>query len=127
VIILDANVLIGFLDSTDPHHAACVELLERRFTDGFAASALTVAEAVVHPARVGRDDAAVAALAAIGLQIISVTAADVSGLARVRNVYRLRMPDAVALYTALVSHAELATFDASLSAAAAAAGVALAT
>jgi hypothetical protein len=54
VIVLDPNVLIGFLDATDPHDTASIELLERRFLDGFASSVLTVAEALVNLTRVDR-------------------------------------------------------------------------
>lgn len=123
VIILDANVLIGFLDATDPHHAASVDLLERRFVDGFGSSVLTVSEALVHPTRVGRQDAAMAALLRIGVQVIALSASDAAVLAHVRNEYRLRMPDAVALHTALSTSSELASFDEALIGAADRAGV----
>ncbi len=127
MIVLDANVLIGFLDATDPHHAVAVDLLERRFIDGFASSVLTVAEALAHPTRVKRQDAAMAALLRIGVQILPLNAPDAAALARVRDAYRLRMPDAVALHTALNSGWELATFDDGLITAAARAGVIVAT
>jgi predicted nucleic acid-binding protein len=126
VIILDANVLIGFLDATDPHHAASVDLLERHFVDGFASSVLTVAEALVHPTRAERQDAALASLLRVGVQVVPVNATDAAALARVRNTYRLRMPDAVALYTAISTGSELASFDEALIAAAARAGVGIA-
>jgi predicted nucleic acid-binding protein len=126
MIVLDANVLIGFLDATDLHHGACLDLLERRFADGYGASVLTVAEALVHPTRVNRQDAAMASLARIGVQVIPLDASDAAELARVRNAYRTRMPDAVALHTALSTGSELATFDDALIAAAERAGVVVA-
>jgi predicted nucleic acid-binding protein len=126
VIILDANVLIGFLDATDPHHAAALNLLERNFAEGFGCSVLTMAEALVHPTRAGRQDAAQASLAKIGVEVIALEAADALTLATVRNDYRVRMPDAVALHTAIQTGSALATFDESLSAAAQRAGVPLA-
>jgi predicted nucleic acid-binding protein len=126
VIVLDANVLIGFLDATDSHHAASKDLLERRFADGFGASVLTVAEALVHPTRAERQDAALASLVTIGVRLIPLEAADATGLARVRNTYRIRMPDAVAFYTALSHGFELATFDDSLIEAANRAGITVA-
>ncbi|MET4705093.1 PIN domain-containing protein [Frigoribacterium sp. UYMn621] len=126
VIVLDANVLIAFLDSSDPHHAVSTELLERHFVDGFASSVLTVAEALVHPTRVDRQDAAMTALLSIGVRVIPLEATDATELARVRNSYRLRMPDAVALHTAIRTGSELATFDDALVAAARRAGVSLA-
>ncbi len=126
VIVLDAHVLIGFLDATDPHHAASLDLLERRFVDGFATSVLTAAETLVHPTRANRQDAAMAALLRIGVQLIALNATDAVALARVRTTYRLRMPDAVALHAAISTGAELATFDEVLSAAADRAGVTVA-
>ena len=126
MIVLDANVVIAFLDANDPHHEASLDLLERHFVDGFGCSVLTVAEALVHPSRVDRQDAALASLTRIGVQRIPLDASDAIALAEVRSTYRLRMPDAVALFTAMQFGWELATFDAGLAAAAQQAGVALA-
>lgn len=123
MIVVDANVLIAFLDSDDAHHEDAIALFEHHFLDGFAASALTVAEALVHPTRVDRHDAAAASLRTIGVEVVPLTAADATPLARVRSQYRVRMPDAVALHTAISNHADLATFDESLASAAARAGV----
>jgi hypothetical protein len=94
VIILDANVLIGFLDANDPHSTAANELLERRFVEGFGSSVLTVAAALVHPTRADKQDAAMAALLRVGVQVVPLNANDAPGVARVRSTYRLRMPDA---------------------------------
>lgn len=126
MIILDANVLIGFLDGDDPHHAASVDLLERHYVDGFGSSVLTVAEALVHPTRAGRQGSVMAALDSIGVRVIVLEPADAAPLARVRSTYRLRMPDAVALYTAMTTGSRLASFDATVVAAAGSAGIALA-
>jgi len=126
VIVLDANILIGFLDSTDSHHHDAVDLFRRHFAEGFATSVLTIAEALVHPTRTGRQDAAMASLTRVGVQVIALEASGAAGLARVRNTYRVRMPDAVALYTAMTSGSELATFDENLASAAELAGVSVA-
>lgn len=126
MIVLDANVVIGFLDGTDPHHEASLDLLERHFVDGFGCNALTVAEALVHPTRVDRQDAALASLTRIGVQTIPLDASDAIALADVRSTHRLRMPDAVALLTAMQFRSELATFDSGLAAAAERAGIQLA-
>jgi predicted nucleic acid-binding protein len=127
VIVLDANVVIGFLDANDPHNEASLDLLERHFLDGFGCSVLTIADALVHPTRVDRQDAALASLTRIGVQMIPLAASDAIALADVRSTYRLRMPDAVALLTAMQFGSELATFDAGLATAAERAGVELAT
>jgi predicted nucleic acid-binding protein len=124
VIVLDANVVIAFLDANDPHHAASLDLLERNFVDGFGCSVLTLAEALVHPTRADRQDAALASLTRIGVEMIPLEASDAIALADVRSTYKLRMPDAVALFTAMQFGAQLATFDADLASAAERAGVA---
>jgi predicted nucleic acid-binding protein len=126
VIILDANVLIAYLDDTDQHHDATIELLVHRFADGFGCNVLTMAEALVHPSRMERQDAAMSSLERIGIKVIASGVSDVPPLARIRSTYRVRMPDAVALHTALSTRSELATFDEQLSAAAGSAGVRLA-
>jgi predicted nucleic acid-binding protein len=127
MIVLDANVLIAFLDESDSHFATSLELLQRHSADQFATSALTAAEILVHPTRANRQDAASTALARIGVTVIALEPDDAAELARVRNTYRLRMPDAVVLQLALKVGAQLATFDHSLSAAAHMAGVSVVT
>lgn len=126
MIVLDANVLIGFLDSSDAHHEAALDLLERWVVEGFGSSVLTVAEALVHPTRVKRQDAAMSALNRIGVRIIPLHPADAADVARVRHTYRVRMPDAVALHAAITTGSALATFDESVVAAAGKAGIRLA-
>jgi predicted nucleic acid-binding protein len=126
VIVLDANILVGFLDDDDPHHEATIELLDRHLVEGFGSSALTVAEALVHPTRVNRQDASLSSLLAIGVRVIPVQQSDVLHLAHVRATYRIRMPDAVALHTAITNGSELATFNEDLRRAAVQAGITVA-
>lgn len=114
MIVLDANVLIGFLDDTDTHHDRAIALLEKWVVEGFGCSVLTVAETLVHPARLDRHDAALAALHRIGLEIIALQPTDAVALARVRSTYNLRMPDAVVLHAAINTGSALASFDESL-------------
>lgn len=123
MIVLDVNVLIAFLDANDAHHEASLQILEGHAVEGFAASVLTVAEALAHPTRVDRQDAALAALRRIGLNILPVDPGDAAPRARVRSQYGVRMPDAVALCAALSSGSALATFDDALIAAVERAGV----
>lgn len=125
MIILDANVVIGFLDANDPHQEASLDLLERHFVEGFGCSVLTVAEALVHPTRADRQEASLDSLTRIGVDMIPLEASDAIALADLRARYRLRMPDAVALLAAMRFGAHLATFDAGLASAAEQAGVGL--
>ena len=54
MIVLDARVLIAYLDSDDSHHAAAEALLAEAVDDDIAANPLTLAEVLVAPARQGR-------------------------------------------------------------------------
>lgn len=123
MIVLDANVLIAFLDSDDVHHARARSLVEAHVEGGFAVSVLTAAEAIVHPARAGRGAEGMAVLDRLPLMLVPFTEQDIQGVAQVRADRRIRMPDAVVLHTALASGAVLATFDATLAGAAREAGV----
>jgi hypothetical protein len=62
VIVLDASVLIGYLDAEDGQHQAAESLLAREIDDDFAASSLTLTEVLVGPVRADRTDDALAAL-----------------------------------------------------------------
>lgn len=123
MIVLDANVLIAFLDASDPHHDEAISLFERHFLEGFSASVLTLAEALVHPVRSGRQDAALTSLTTVGVAVLPLESSKAADLARVRSEYRLRMPDAVVLQAAISAGADVATFDESLARATQAAGL----
>ncbi|MCA0216020.1 MAG: PIN domain-containing protein [Actinobacteria bacterium] len=124
MIVLDANVIIAFLDDRDVHHGLCVDLLESNSFDGFACPVLTLAEALVHPTAAGVQDAALAAVTRIGVRILPLAPTDAAEIARVRSAYGIRMPDAVVLHAAIGHSASVMTLDEGLAAAAARAGVA---
>jgi predicted nucleic acid-binding protein len=124
VIVLDANVVIAFLDDRDAHHRFAVDLLESNSFDEFACPVLTLAEALVHPTAAGVQDAALAAVTRIGVKILPPSATDAAAIARVRSTYGIRMPDAVVLHAAIGYSASVMTLDEGLAAAAARAGVA---
>ena len=123
MIILDANVLIGFLDEQDSQHQASKNLLEEHFLEGFGVSALSVAEALVYPAKSGREDHAYSSLRRLGIKSIGVEPEDGIDIARLRSRHSIRMPDAVVLHCALSTGSRLATFDKALRLAASEAGL----
>ena len=123
VIVLDANVLIAFLDRGDPFHEPTKNFLEHNFVEGFGASALTVAEALVHPSKAGKEDHARQALTQLGLKILGLEAPDAVSLAKLRAHHSIRMPDVVVLHCALSVGARVATFDKRLRGVVAHAGV----
>ena len=113
LIVVDASVLIAFLDHSDQHHAAAIELLAE--VQRFVVHPLTLAEVMVHPVRAGVEDDVLARLSAIGM-IVSPLSVDPVELARVRVRSGLKMPDCVVLTSADAYGSEIATFDERLAA-----------
>ncbi len=114
MIVVDANILIAFLDRDDAHHAAVVDSLAVTSNEALASTALTIAEALVHPSLAGTAGDAERALDSIGLQRLSLDGGDARSLADLRARSRLRMPDVVVLHAAQQQHATLCTIDAAL-------------
>jgi toxin FitB len=118
VIVLDASVLIAHLDAADAHHEEARSLLEASGGEALGASALTLAETFVSPARAGRLEEAESAVRRLGVEEL-ILGADAAGrLATLRAGTRLKMPDCCVLLAALDRQALLASFDSSLLAAA---------
>lgn len=119
MIVFDAGALIGALDDGDPFNRAAFEFIEDNAEQDFLANALTIAEALVRPARAGRTDAVRDAIEhRLGVMALAITADDSAQIAAVRAQTALRMPDAVVVATAEITLAELVTTDARLAAAA---------
>lgn len=117
MIVLDACVLIAHLDDTDRHHDRATHLLSAT-DEPFAASALTLAEVLVGPARAGQLEVAHRALQLLGVTSVGITGDVAASLALLRVKTRLKMPDCCALLAAVQRSARLATFDERLAAAA---------
>ncbi|MGH9247295.1 MAG: type II toxin-antitoxin system VapC family toxin [Acidimicrobiales bacterium] len=108
VTVLDAGVLIGFLDANDMHHEAAKDALEAARAAGsqIAMPASAFAESLVGPARRGTE--AVGAVQELIKRLpIDVIALDESiALAaaelRARHGGRLKLPDALVVATAQV-------------------------
>jgi len=123
VIILDANVLIAFLDEQDPHHRDSKDLIEANFVEGFGVSAVTLAEALVYPAKAGKEDRALFSIRRLGVKTIGVEPDDGMSIAHLRANHTIRMPDALVLLCALPTGSRIATFDRGLKTAAHEAGL----
>ncbi|WP_284229937.1 type II toxin-antitoxin system VapC family toxin [Arenivirga flava] len=123
MIVVDANILIAFLDRDEAHHAAVVDSLAMTADEALASTALTIAEALVHPSLAGTASDAERALDSIGLQRLVLGGSDARSLAELRARSRLRMPDAVVLHAAQQHHATLCTTDTALARAAESLGV----
>lgn len=123
MIVFDAGVLIAFLDPADAFHGSTVDFMEEYEEFDFAASALTVAESLVRPARNGTAEHLKGGLTRLSMVTIDISDDDILGIADVRARTRLRMPDAIALHSAERHDAQLVTTDRALARAAADRGV----
>jgi predicted nucleic acid-binding protein len=116
VTVLDASIIIGFLDPGDGLHPACVVALTAHQRDNFVIPASVYAEILVAPCRKG--SAAVAEVEAflvdLAVTVEPVTAAIARAAARLRSRHAaLRLPDALVLATADDLDATVLTGDAS--------------
>jgi predicted nucleic acid-binding protein len=119
VIVLDASALIAQLDKTDGHHQRARELLIDSADQQLGASVMTLAEALVAPARAGRLDEAQSVLHELAVAPIELHGNAAAGLALLRTETGLRMPDCCVLHAAAMTGAEtIATFDEQLARAA---------
>ncbi|MCL2736303.1 MAG: PIN domain-containing protein [Propionibacteriaceae bacterium] len=125
--VLDANVLIAAMDTKDEHHGVVSDFLRRVVTtDSLYVPTLTLAEVLVGQVRCGRGEQAEAAIAAIGVTVMSCESLEALRLATLRVATGLKMPDCVVLAAALDVGASLATTDKTLAREAAKCGVTLA-
>ena len=111
MIVLDASVLIAYLDGEDEHHEAAEALLAREIDDDFGANPLTLAEVLVVPARDDRLDEARLALRELEVEELPFPGDTAIRLARVRSETGLEMPDCCVLLAAEQVGGRLASFD----------------
>ncbi len=113
-VVLDADVLIAFLDASDAQHESAVGALRPRLGTGqqLLIAASVYAEILVRPLQRGSGDAVDAFIDAISATIAPVDRAIARRAAQLRGAHRgLRLPDAISLATALVAGAEYVTLD----------------
>jgi predicted nucleic acid-binding protein len=101
---LDASVLIALLDPNDAHHHAAQTALEAHADDDLRIAAHTLAEALVHPARAGKEREARRLIGALEIAVDPIDEQVAIAAARLRAKHgsALRMPDALVL-----AHADL--------------------
>lgn len=99
LIALDASVLIALLDPGDAHHQAARASLAVYAEEDLRIAAHTLAEALVHPARAGKDREARRLIAALEIAVDPVDEAIAIAAAklRARHGNALRMPDALVI------------------------------
>ena len=114
VIVLDASVLIAFLEGDDEHHEAAEALLAQEIDDDFGASPLTLAEVLVVPARDDRLEEARLTLRVIEVEELPFPEDTAVRLALLRSETGLKMPDCCVLLAAEHVGGRLASFDVGL-------------
>ena len=111
MIVVDASILIAFLDGTDNHHAAAERLLAQAADDELAVNSLTLAEVLVAPVREGRADAVAAALTALEVRELSFPPDAALRLAQLRATTGLKLPDCCVVLAAETVAGAVASFD----------------
>ena len=127
-VVLDADVVIGALDGTDPHHTQARALFvgwEKRDAARMI-SVVSLSEVLVAPAADRkRLRAAREAIAALGIATHQPGEAIGVEAARLRGAHPISLPDAYCLATARYTDGSLASFDDKLLRAAEREGIAL--
>jgi predicted nucleic acid-binding protein len=109
--VLDSDVVIAALDDHDAHHRAAVRGIRVLSRDGLLLSLVNYAEVLVQPAEDEESmRAALAAIALLGIELVTPTAAIARDAARMRSS-GVSLPDAFAMATARARSATIATFD----------------
>ncbi|MGI9118998.1 MAG: type II toxin-antitoxin system VapC family toxin [Acidimicrobiales bacterium] len=111
MIVLDASVLIAYLDGDDNHHAAAEALLTGAIDDDLGANPLTLAEVLIVPIRDGRLEPALTALRQLEVDELPFPSSTAVRLAQLRASTRLNMPDCCVLLAAEDTDAAVASFD----------------
>jgi predicted nucleic acid-binding protein len=111
VIVLDASVLIAYLDSDDNHHVAAEALLVGAIDDDLGANPLTLAEVLVVPARDGRLESVQTVLRELEVDELPFPRDTAVRLAQLRASTGLKMPDCCVLLAAEDAGAAVASFD----------------
>ena len=118
MIVLDAGVVIAYLEGNDRHHLAAEAVLAEE-VDDLGISVLTLAEVLVGPTKDGKVAEVLSVLADIEVAELPMPAHAATRLAHLRTTTRLRMPDCCVLLSAQEAGARVASFDVRLTLAAA--------
>ncbi|MDQ1631247.1 MAG: hypothetical protein QOC80_1219 [Frankiaceae bacterium] len=114
MIVLDASVLIAYLDSDDALHADARALLEAAADEELVVSTITLAEVLVGPARQGVEQRVLAALQEIAAIAVPLPPSAATQLASLRIETGLKLPDCCVLLLAVHNHGRIASFDSRL-------------
>jgi predicted nucleic acid-binding protein len=99
LIALDASALIALLDPSDAHHQAARDALDAYADEDLRIPAHTMAEALVHPIRAGKDRETRRLIASLEIAVdpVDEPVAVAAAKLRARHGSALRMPDALVI------------------------------
>ena len=123
MIVVDASVLIAYLDQADVHHERATSILTVYAAEVFVTSPITLAEVLAGPARVDQAESIMNRLAQIPIGTVDLGSDAPLRLAQLRAHTGLRMPDCCVLLATEHVAAQLATFDHRLASVGAARGL----
>ncbi|MGH9070920.1 MAG: type II toxin-antitoxin system VapC family toxin [Acidimicrobiales bacterium] len=115
MIVLDASVLIAYLDEGDGHHADAEAMLEAAVDDDLGINPLTLAEVLVGPVRHDRLGPVQETLRDLEVHEVPFPGDAAVRLARLRAETGLKMPDCCVVLAAEIADATVGTFDRQLS------------
>jgi predicted nucleic acid-binding protein len=116
-VVIDADVLIGALDSSDPHHQKARVFFTRWHDQQTSRliSAVNLTEVLVAPAANSqRLRTARKAISALGVTVHQPSESVSVEAARLRHRYPISLPDSYCLATAKHTGSSVATFDRNL-------------
>jgi predicted nucleic acid-binding protein len=123
VVVLDASALIALASSKDAHHQWALEMFRDTASFDLQITALSKAEAMVHPARNGKLDKFQKLVSALGVEVTPIEGEDAAKLTSLRVSTSLKMPDVCVLNQAIKVKGSIATTDKELAKAAKSKGV----
>lgn len=119
MIILDASVLIAYVNPDDAHNKRATELLVELAEQPFGTSPITMAEVLTGPVKAGRMATVAPMLRELAIDSIALPPDAPIRLATLRTSTALKLPDCCVLLATEQTTATLATFDKRLAMAAA--------
>ena len=111
LIVLDSSALIALASSKDPHHEWAFQMFRDTASFDLQISTLSLAEALVHPARAGKADKFLKLIGGLGLEVAPIEGSDSAPLASLRAATNLKMPDVVVLHQAIKAKGSIASTD----------------
>ena len=109
MIVLDATVLIAHLAGDDLYADRALDIIDTE--EDLALHPLTLAECLVGPARLHREDEALQTITRLGIGQLPLGPQQPLALAKLRASTSLKLPDCCVLSAAIETGARLATFD----------------